>query len=402
MIRWFVILLVSPFIHPSKSFQGNTTTMKRVEFITVALGVIMSCAGEPVPFGRQSAFAFSGTSKGIGKIITSNAGLPIVGYQEIQLDMRLSNDLNVNVPVACWFPLMGEDQTTQSDSYLNDASYAHRISVKKIGSMLAGMNFIPEFVSKEFQLKPTTPNVKVVCQTVKSWNAFNGRSVIILAHGFLGSRFDMAHLAEDLASNGYVIFSPEFPESLASSYEKVEGLDRGNISSNLLNYISSNIEVNKFGIIGHSLGCGTALTTGDDSWTRVCIAGPSVRRDGVRINGNQLAIVSTNDGLVKSIERVNEMIPKEFVRIPEDASSGTNFASKTALIFDRKDGPNHISFLAGNVNDSMVDFLSPLLPVAKALNIPVLDFDKYQESRDSQAVAEIVIPTIRSYLKQFL
>ncbi len=35
-------------------------------------------------------------------------------------------------------------------------------------------------------------------------------------------------------------------------------------------------------------------------------------------------------------------------------------------------------------------FLSPLLPVA--LNIPVLDFDEYQTSRDSEATAEVVIP----------
>jgi hypothetical protein len=38
--------------------------------------------------------------------------------------------------------------------------------------------------------------------------------------------------------------------------------------------------------------------------------------------------------------------------------------------------------------------------VAQAMNIPVLDFDKYQASRDSKQTAEIVIPLVTKYLKQ--
>ena len=76
--------------------------------------------------------------------------------------------------------------------------------------------------------------------------------------------------------------------------------------------------------------------------------------------------------------------------------------SRAALVLDRDDAPNHISFLAGNVNDSMVSFLSPLLPIAQALSIPVLDFDKYQESRDSAATASVVIPLVSAYLTQYM
>lgn len=321
--------------------------------------------------------------------------LPVVGFQDIYLDIK-----NSKVPVACWFPVVGEED--KNDTTTQRTSYSHRISVRKIGSMLAGMNFIPEFVSKDFELEPTTRNANVVRQNMESLNGLSGRSVIILAHGFLGSRFDLAHIAEELALDGYLVFSPEFPESLANSYDKVDGLDRTAINDSLLDFITSNIEVQRFGVIGHSLGCGTALNIGDDNWTRICIAGPSVRRDGVKINGNQLAIVSTNDGLIKNIDRINEMIPRDFVRLQENELTSTTFASKSALIFDREDGPNHISFLAGNANDCMVDFLSPLLPVAQALQIPVLDFDKYQKSRDSEAVATIIVPAIRSYLKQFM
>lgn len=320
--------------------------------------------------------------------------LPVVGFQDFYLDMK-----DAKVPVACWFPV--DDGEVENDA-IQSTSYKHRISVRKIGSMLAGMNFIPAFVSKDFELKPTTQNANVVTQNKQSLKDLSGRSVIILAHGFLGSRFDLAHIGEELALDGYVVFSPEFPESLANSYDKVDGLDRSVINDSLLGFITSNMNVERFGVIGHSLGCGTALNIGDDSWTRICIAGPSVRRDGVKINGNQFAIVSTNDGLIKNLDRVNEIIPRDFVRLQENELTRTTFASKSALIFDRQDGPNHISFLAGNANDCMVDFLSPLLPVAQALQIPVLDFDKYQKSRDSEAVATIVVPAIRSYLKQFM
>jgi len=48
----------------------------------------------------------------------------------------------------------------------------------------------------------------------------------------------------------------------------------------------------------------------------------------------------------------------------------------------------------------MVDFLSPLLPVARALSIPLLDFDKYAISKDSRACNDVVVPLVVEYLKQ--
>ena len=165
------------------------------------------------------------------------------------------------------------------------------------------------------------------------------------------------------------------------------------------------IKPTSYGIVGHSLGCGTVMTTGDDSWTRVCIAGPPARRDGVKVNGNTLAIISVNDGAV-TMGRITNMIPSDFYRLQEKelnkAGVPLSIPKKAVLIIDREDAPNHISFLAGNVNDAMVNFLSPLLPVAQALKIPVLDFDKYKESRDSEATAKVVLPLICSYLKTYM
>ena len=161
------------------------------------------------------------------------------------------------------------------------------------------------------------------------------------------------------------------------------------------------IHAKSYGIVGHSLGCGTATSTGDSSWTRVCIAGPPVRRDGVPVGGNILAIASLNDGLVTRT-RLESMLPADFVRLQESTMMDLPLPSRAALVLDRDDAPNHISFLAGNVNDSMVSFLSPLLPIAQALSIPVLDFDKYQESRDSAATASVVIPLVSAYLTQYM
>jgi hypothetical protein len=63
--------------------------------------------------------------------------------------------------------------------------------------------------------------------------------------------------------------------------------------------------------------------------------------------------------------------------------------------------PNHISFLAEGPNNAMVEFLSPLLPLARLLKIPLLDFDKYQLSRDSKDTSDVVIPLIVKYMKQY-
>lgn len=142
--------------------------------------------------------------------------------------------------------------------------------------------------------------------------------------------------------------------------------------------------------------------TGDESWTRVCIAGNPRTRDGSTIPGNVLLLSSMNDGAV-SLTRFGgrDAIPPEYTLLEESSLSQlSRIPPKSFLLFDREDAPNHISFLAGGTNDAMIDLLSPLLPVAQAINIPVLDFDKYQTSRDSQQTAEVVIPLVTSYLKQ--
>ena len=60
--------------------------------------------------------------------------------------------------------------------------------------------------------------------------------------------------------------------------------------------------------------------------------------------------------------------------------------------------PCHISFLSSRTNDAMVEVLSPLLPVARAVGVPVLDFDVYQTTRDSDAVNAQLVPLVAEWL----
>lgn len=339
-------------------------------------------------------------------------GQRMVAYKALSIE----GDLGVKVPVACWFPADATPVPTGGGS-ASDVRYQHRISVRKIGQLLAGWDFIPEFVSRDFALAPTLGSGVVAAGDDAPLPA--RAPVVILAHGYLGSRFDLSHLAERLASRGFVCLSPEYPESLAASFEAGNRnlnrndagrppVTRARITSALLQALRSewNVRPTSYGIVGHSLGCGTALETGDDTWARVLIAGFPRTRDGRPIPGNLLLLMSMNDGAV-SMSRWGgrEAIPSDFALIrPEDATSKTGsptrLPARAAVVLEGENAPNHISFLADNVNVAMIDLLSPLLPLAQALKIPVLDFDRYQKSRDSVSTAKIVHPLVVQYLSE--
>ena len=56
-----------------------------------------------------------------------------------------------------------------------------------------------------------------------------------------------------------------------------------------------------------------------------------------------------------------------------------------------------ISFLSAETNKAMISLLSPLLPVARVLEVPVLDFDTYLELQDSEEVAAATLPLIEDF-----
>jgi predicted dienelactone hydrolase len=103
-------------------------------------------------------------------------------------------EFGVIVPVAMWHPT-----AEAADNVQKEIKYNHRISIKKIGQLLAGWDFIPDFAAKDFALQPTV--VGSIVDGTKMQMPSRG-PVVFLAHGYLGSRFDLSHLAEALAHEG--------------------------------------------------------------------------------------------------------------------------------------------------------------------------------------------------------
>ena len=386
MIRISLFFLLCQFSHVS-SLTGCQQTLShqktRREFHGVAFGGCLS----GMVFGAGNSGAYDDSSKfSVSKSNSMETETQSVYYKSLSLPL---SDFGVTIPVACWFPMEKALQSTITSRSV--VKYDHRISVKRIGQLLAGWDFIPEFASRNFAFTPTS---------TKPLLDGNGLSfpmsskVVFLAHGYLGSRFDLSHLAEELATQGFTVISAEYPESLAASYPRLEGLDRTVINNELLYYVKENLKPKSFAGIGHSLGCGTVLKMGDASWTRVLIAG----RPPEASSSPLLFISSTNDGAVAFGGPLT--IPNGYT-VLDEANLPNTLPSTGALIFDRPDAPNHISYLSENVNEAMVGFLSPLLPIAQSLSIPVLDFDKYQSSRDSEETAKILKPIISKFLGQY-
>ena len=245
----------------SLSANNKYSHMTRRALSKKALTTVGFFAGALV-LDPVAAFAnFDNTAFTQQTAMTTNVPTPTevtsrVAYKTLLLPLE---EFGVEVPVACWFP----SDASVSTNNLSGVNYNHRISVKRIGQLLAGWNFIPDFVSRNFAFS--------------NGSVMNGDNVpfpssakvVFLAHGYLGSRFDLSHLAEELAQKGFVCISPEYPESLAASYPRLEGLDRSRINDKLLQYVKENLEPRSYAGVGHSLGCGTVLRMGDSSWTRV-------------------------------------------------------------------------------------------------------------------------------------
>lgn len=306
-------------------------------------------------------------------------------------------DCSIKVPVSCWFPMTSSEGEQRHQAA---PDYPYRISLQKIAKLLANWE-LPSFFVRSFRVIPSRPLVDGVDQPFPS----NDLPVVLLAHGYLGSRFDLSHLAEMLGEQGFVCIAAEYPESLAASYEPCPGLDRRKINESLLKSLRNDwqIKAASFGIVGHSLGCSTALQIGDKSWARVLVSGFPRTPDGRFASSNFLLVTSTNDGVVSRFLRGVNAVPDD-VAILNDNFFGQDkeapIPRRSALIFEQPDGPNHISFLTEGVNDAMINFLSPLLPLARLFNIPVLDFDRYAISRDSVQTSAIVLPLILRYLVQ--
>ena len=396
--------LIPTIIAAHQQQRSNMNEMSR-RAVFINTGILSSTFGGTRML-QQSAFASDGerTSR-INNGSSSSSSRGTIIYQPLSINVD-----GVEVPVAAWYQSKTSDIGGRQGGSTS-TSYKHRISISKIGKNLAGWK-LPSFIDRNFSLRPSSNNVQEVSSSSNNLltSAGDNVRVVLLCHGYLGSRFDLSHLGEDLASAGFVVLSPEYPESLAASYDATMSnsgipIDRTIITSQLLQVLTNqwNIQPNAYGIVGHSLGCGTVDRTGNESWTRVCIAGgyPSLR------GPKCLFIGSINDGAVSISRAVDTLQQYNFASLDEQMvrlqSWGEKLPPRSALIFNNpSNAPNHISFLAEGTNDAMVGFLSPLLPLARTLGIPVLDFDKYQVSRDSRVTAGVVNPLVVEYMKQMM
>jgi hypothetical protein len=189
------------------------------------------------------------------------------------------------------------------------------------------------------------------------------------------------------------------------------------INDRLIQYLKNELQPKSFSAVGHSMGAGTVLQIGDETWNRILLGIGKVPPINGEINGRfgrfadpggrLLLITSTNDGAVQfgggiSVPTGYTLLNEADIREQSSTTMSTTKQSaipdRAALVFDRADGPNHISFLAENTNEAMISFLSPLLPIAKTFDIPVLDFDKYVTTRDSAQTSKIILPLISEFL----
>ena len=225
--------------------------------------------------------------------------------------------------------------------------------------------------------------------------------------------------AEALARAGWLVLSPEFAEALSNPATlpkaSVDGVGVGADRSQIMAAVLDDVALGRFGVprgrvalVGHSAGAGTAVTTEGEFLARVAIGGfrKPLQPDLARILAAPLLVVaSSNDsviGLAGIQAAVSSLgVPTREFTSGSDLAVGLGEAGEdgTAFIkFEGEGAPCHISFLSSRTNMAMVGVLSPLLPVARALGVPLLDFDVYERTRDSDRVLGDLVPAVRAWL----
>ena len=177
-----------------------------------------------------------------------------VGYRASHIRVR-----GKKAPVSFWYP-------ATPGRVSKELPYRHFISVAKIVEVLQGTE-LPG-IGWEFRLragKPIYPEAQPIPVERQETELQERRlaeglpresCAIIFAHGYLGSRFDMLHLCEELAQCGFVVAAPDFAESLSGKVPLRE-VTRQDIMEELLTRLQKEFAVKHFGIVGHSAGGGT-------------------------------------------------------------------------------------------------------------------------------------------------
>ena len=312
--------------------------------------------------------------------------------KQFSFSMR-SFDLNGRtIPLAVWTPaarVYGEVS--------RPLDYPYAIDIGKIAAKLkvGWLRWLPRF------------DRPLPCGAA-AWESLPSRAregdTLVFAHGFLGSPYDLAHICEALACDGYTVLAPELPESLAASYRDDEGvLTREEIIATAREQVGGQ----RWGIFGHSAGAGSAIfQRGAYTLGRVALCG-GLRGGYQALDDPIFLIASDGDGC----NRFQPVPIRAILEAEADAGRPTTvFATleeayvdtsatvprRGAFIFratkgvadgagdqiadgvaddlvDRTEAhaplPCHISFLWSRSNEALIAILAPLLPLAKALGL---------------------------------
>lgn len=315
-----------------------------------------------------------------------------VGYRSTQLRVR-----GKRAPVSLWYPARAPREHRGSSR--EPKPYRHFISVAKIVEVLQGTE-LPEALGWQYQLEageavfpdalpiPAESQETELQQRRVEQDLPVANCAVIFAHGYLGSRFDMLHLCEKLALRGFVCASVDFAEGLSGAVPRQ--IARQEIVQELILRLRSEFAVQHLGIVGHSAGGGTATALpGEFRCGRVAVAGLA---PGYALGDPLLAVASEGDGVVR-LPRVLQALPGDVVMqdlgtFDPSSSRRLGMLLRQPLKARAAGPPCHISFLSEESNKAMISLLSPLLPVAQMLDVPVLDFDAYLKLQDSQDVAK--------------
>jgi len=327
--------------------------------------------------------------------VANSQGKATGSYVPVYRDTLLALD-NWTFPLSLWYPL-DDNNAAETRGTLQTVEYSHFISVQKIAKLLAKLSLPPLGWTFRFPGSAMKDVSGVPPSAV--------RGHVVLIHGYLGSRLDMLHLAEQLSSQGYVVAAPEMPWSLSNGAQGSEEPPGGtSIVQAVADMLDEQFGKASLAFVGHSLGARVVAGVARPDTVQVVVGAGSPTTWFSRFDPKTRLLVVSSRG-----DRVAGWSPEqlELNPLPKNAwllesQAGEKlpetlgmFPNQATLLLNQ---PCHISFLSSQTNDAMVSLLGPLLPLARLLGVPVLDFDRYLEQRDSDVTASTWIPVTAAFI----
>ena len=117
-----------------------------------------------------------------------------------------------------------------------------------------------------------------------------------------------------------------------------------------------------------------------------------MREKGVPLPGDALTLASVNRARAFTTFRSAE--EAYISRAPP-----ARLPRRGVMLFRLGDSPlpNHISFLWSKTNGAMFELLAVLLPLARGLDLFLLDFDKEMEAKLAEPTAAKLVPALRRF-----